>query len=417
MKKITLISLSTSLLTTFFLFSFSSYAEVRWVKIPAHTKEERTAIANKGVAIEQVGPDYVVALVEEELLKTIKKSFRVSVEFPLTEVSKLPFKTQDFPRKDSNYHNYSEIEEFISELVSENKDIVSSHVIGKSLENRNIYHLIFSTDQKESHKKPGIVIMGGHHAREHLSVEMGIELAKYLASEFRNNNPEIVDLLESRQIHIIPLVNPDGAEYDISSGSYKSWRKNLRKNKDFSLGVDLNRNYSYKWGTGGSSKNPKSPIYMGEKPFSEPETQAIKDFIESHENITICLSIHTFSKLILYPWGHTYTPISKARDLSVHRTMAEKMASWNGYRPMQSSGLYITSGDTTDWSYGVHNIISFTFELDPQSMWDGGFYPGDIIQSTFQKNLRPFLYLIEYADNPYRVLNKPRFETFSFNSL
>ena len=417
MKKTTLITFCLSLLTSFSLFSWASYAKLHWVKIPAHTKEERTAIANQGLAIEQVADDYVIALMEESLLKKLKKSFQVSVHFPLHTSSNSPFKTLDFPKRDSNYHNYSEIEEFIDQLVSENKNIVSSHLIGKSLENRNIYHLIFSTDQKNSHKKPGIVIMGGHHAREHLSVEMAIELARYLASEFRNKNPEIVALLESREIHIIPLVNPDGAEYDISSGSYKSWRKNVRKNKDSSLGVDLNRNYSYKWGTGGSSKNPRSPVYMGERPFSEPETQTIKNFIESHENITICLSIHTFSKLILYPWGHTYSPISKTRDLSVHRIMAEKMATWNGYKPMQSSGLYIVSGDTTDWTYGVHNIISFTFELDPGSMFEGGFYPGDIIQSTFQKNLRPFLYLIEYADNPYRVLNKPRLEAFSLSSF
>ena len=85
--------------------------------------------------------------------------------------------------------------------------------------------------------------------------------------------------------------------------------------------------------------------------------------------------------------------------------MAETMAKWNGYRPQQSSDLYIASGDTTDWSYGAHGIISFTFELDPATIWEGGFYPGqDFIDPTFRKNLEPCLYLIDMADNPYRSL-------------
>jgi carboxypeptidase T len=88
--------------------------------------------------------------------------------------------------------------------------------------------------------------------------------------------------------------------------------------------------------------------------------------------------------------------------------MAKKMAEWNGYTPEQSSELYIASGDTTDWSYGAHKIISFTFELDPAGggFGGGGFYPGPaVIQPVFQKNIEPCLYLLEYADNPARVLN------------
>jgi carboxypeptidase T len=83
------------------------------------------------------------------------------------------------------------------------------------------------------------------------------------------------------------------------------------------------------------------------------------------------------------------------------------MATWNGYTPEQSSALYIASGDTTDWSYGEHKIISFTFELDPKDAWGtSGFYPGAAaIPQVQQKNLEPVLYLIEYSDNPYRVID------------
>ena len=84
--------------------------------------------------------------------------------------------------------------------------------------------------------------------------------------------------------------------------------------------------------------------------------------------------------------------------------MANAMAAWNKYKPEQSSDLYITSGDTTDWSYGEKGIFSFTFELSPKSMGAGGFYPGEgAIQPTFNANLKPCLYLIDLADDPYRA--------------
>src|SRR5690606_15216465 len=125
----------------------------------------------------------------------------------------------------------------------------------------------------------------------------------------------------------------------------------------------------------------------GTAAFSEPETRAIRDYVEAHENITILLTFHTYSQLILYPWGYTYDSIANDADRRVHETMATKMAEWNGYTPEQSSDLYTSSGDTTDWAYGVHGIISFTFELDPGSWTGGGFYPGaGMIPHTVQKN-------------------------------
>jgi carboxypeptidase T len=268
--------------------------------------------------------------------------------------------------------------------------------------------------------------MGGHHAREHVSVEIPLLWAQYLITEYRKGNQRVMNLVDSRDIHIIPAVNPDGLEYDVSGAKYKLWRKNRSHNNDGTFGVDLNRNYGYGWGTGGSSKNTSDDTYMGPSAFSEIETQAIKNYVDAHTNITILLSTHTFSKLILYPWGGTNDPINIVNDQQVHEKMAKKMATWNGYKPEQASDLYIASGDTTDWSYGVHKIISFTFELDPDSsagsdlgsIFGGkceklftpgcaGFYPGQAtINPTFQKNIEPFLYLLDRADNPYRVLNE-----------
>ena len=384
--------------------------DLHWARIQAKTKEERTAIVNSGIPIEQTTEDYVVVLTQKSFLDKIRNQFKIDLVFPVNSSEVLKF-----PKEDEVYHDFDEFMEFSQKLAQNNKDIVSLEVIGKSLHGRDIVNLRISTDLDKSHQKPGIVFMGGHHAREHISVEISIKLADYLVTEFRNKNPEVIKALKGREIHIIPLVNPDGAEYDIEKEKYRFWRKNLSQNNNGSLGVDLNRNYGFKWGTGGSSKNPNSNIYRGPKPFSEPETQTIKRFVEENKNLTILTSFHSYSQLILYPWGHTYKSINNNKDFQVHKIMAETMAQWNGYKPQQSSDLYITSGDTTDWSYGVHKIISFTFELDPKNQYQGGFYPGDIIDPTFQKNIKPFLYMIDHADNPYRSLNQT-YENFGLQS-
>lgn len=381
-----------------------------WMKIKAHSKFERSIIANEGIGIEIVQDDYVIAYGSiDDVQKMKSKGWLIAASDLQVENNfrKNKLSTMDFPSEDAIYHNYAELTSELQKLASENSDLIQLRSIAKTVENRDLWSLEISA-QGEAANKPAVLFMGGHHAREHLSVEIPLKWAQYLVSEYRKNNSRIVQLLQNRTIYIIPSVNPDGSEFDISTSNYKMWRKNRSKNSNGTFGVDLNRNYGYQWGTGGSSTNPNNETYMGPKAFSEVESQAIKNFVDEHSNITILLSYHSFSKLILYPWGHKYASIEEQKDFSVHKKMAEKMATWNGYEPQQSSELYIASGDTTDWSYGVHKIISFTFELDPSGGGFGGagFYPGaGQIEPSFQKNLEPMLYLLEYADNPYRVLN------------
>lgn len=373
-----------------------------WMKINATDKFQRSVIADTGAAIEIIADDYVIAIGNLEEKKRIEDLGWMDVSFALTDA-------MDFPAKDADYHNYAEMTKEIDDLVAAHSKVAQKITIGKSVQGRDIIGFRISGDLANAASKPAVFFMGGHHAREHLSVEMPLRFVKWLLSEHAKGNPRIVGLINSRDIHIVPAINPDGLEYDIEGGNYKTWRKNRAQNSDGTMGVDLNRNYGHGWGTGGSSNSGSSDVYMGPKPFSEPETQAVKNWVESHENITILLSFHTFSKLILYPWGNTYDPIADSRARNVHETMATKMATWNGYEPQQSSALYIASGDTTDWSYGEHKIISFTFELDPaNSGWGtGGFYPGaKIIDEVIKKNTEPCLYLLEYADNPYRVIDE-----------
>jgi len=250
-----------------------------WLKVKTFNKEDRTKIANTGAAIEVIEDDYVVVLGKESEKKQFEKMGLLLQSFTYD------FNIMDFPKEDEQFHNYAELLTELQTLAKENPGIVKYEVIGKSLEGRDIVNLRINGNQKYSSQMPAISFMGSHHAREHLSTEMPLMLAQYLVAEYKKGTPEIVRLVNYREINIIPLVNPDGAEYDIAQGRYRAWRKNRRPNGGYSYGVDLNRNYSYKWGTGGSSTNPNSETYMGPAPFSEPETQAVRNFISSKPNI------------------------------------------------------------------------------------------------------------------------------------
>jgi carboxypeptidase T len=407
MRKVQQLSRKSFFPLVIFLFTliysqgYSGTDTIYWMKIRALDKFERSVIESSGISIELVRDDYVIAYGGENEINIAKKLGWLEASTPL--ITK-----KDFPSQDSEFHNYAELTQSLQKLAQDNPDIITLDTIGKTTENRDLWHIRISTDLGTSNQKPGIVFMGGHHAREHLSIDTPLRILQNLITEYRANNPRIRSLIESREIHFIPCVNPDGAEFDISGKDYKMWRKNRSRNKDGTFGVDLNRNYGFQWGTGGSSKDTTSDVYMGPTPFSENETLAIKGFIENTHNITTLLSFHTFSELILYPWGHSESPIANANDRKVYESMAKKMAGWNGYKPQQASDLYVASGDTTDWAYGTQKIFAFTFELDPSSPWDGGFYPGQrVIPEVVRKNTEPVLYLIEHADNPYRVLNEP----------
>lgn len=383
-----------------------------WVAVETKDKYERTALVNAGVSIETVVDDTSYAFVtDKDLEKIEKKGFKILKRLPADL-----FNSLDFPSADSAFHNYAELTTELRRLADANPGFVKMFSIGKSIEGRDIWAIRLNTDGIEEGDvsgKPGIVFMGGHHAREHVSIEMPFLLTKYLIENARTDSM-ITHLLESRDIFIIPMVNPDGAEYDISTGSYKMWRKNRRVNTgNRCMGVDLNRNYGHLWGTGGSSNDPCNDTHMGARPFSEPETQAIKQFVEARPNLKVLLSFHTFSELILYPWGAKYDPVPNQADAKTFETMAQTMARWNRYKPEQASDLYIASGDTTDWAYGTLGIFAFTFELSPSSMNGGGFYPGAaIIEPVFRANLRPALYLIDIADDPHRAVKAPETTLF-----
>lgn len=396
-----------ALITLAFVSNNNSFSdEQHFVEMNYSSKNELNKIATI-IHIDQILDGKAYSVVNLADLKELQKHFKKNIAHSYKY--KLPENTigtiADFPKEDEKYHTYQETISFLENASRNYPQITEKMIIGKSLLGRELIGIKISGVKKlsQDHFIPAILFVGSHHAREHLSTEIPILLIDYLLKNYETNS-KVKKLIDTREIYIIPMLNPDGKMYDISGKFYKMWRKNRSFNSDKSRGVDLNRNYSFRWGTGGSSNRPKSSVYMGPKPFSEPETIALKNFIERHPNILTMLSFHTFSELILYPWGSKKEPINNP-DHKIFTKMAVEMSKFNKYKPMQASGLYIASGDTCDWAYGVHRIFCFTFELSPKSRWKGGFYPGaKIIDKVFNANLGALLYLIDKTNNPKEVL-------------
>ena len=231
------------------------------------------------------------------------------------------------------------------------------------------------------------------------------------------SNQQITDLVDNREIWMVFDMNPDGGEYDIATGTYRSWRKNRQPNSGSSyVGTDLNRNWGYRFGCcGGSSGTFSSETYRGASAFSAPETTVVRNFINSRvvggkQQITVAIDFHTYSELILWPYGYTTTNVPADMtldDYNVLVTMGQAMAATNGYTPEQSSDLYITDGTIVDWEYGQHGILNYTFEMYPVTSGQGGFYPGDeVIPAETARNREAVLYLLDQADCPYDVIGK-----------
>ncbi len=158
-----------------------------------------------------------------------------------------------------------------------------------------------------------------------------------------------------------------------------------------------------------------SETYRGASAFSAPETQLLRNFVNSRvaggcQQIRVANDFHTYSELVLWPYGYTFSDTAtglSADDQATFATLGRAMAGTNGYTPEQSSDLYITDGTIDDWLWGSQKIFAYTFELYPSSAGGGGFYPPDeVIDRETSRNKEAVLQLLENADCMYRSIGK-----------
>jgi carboxypeptidase T len=269
------------------------------------------------------------------------------------------------------------------------------------------------TNRNITGTKPIMFVISAIHAREYTTAELMTRFAEQLVSQY-GIDADITWALDHQEVHLMLQANPDGRK---KAETGLSWRKNndTRYCSSTTKGVDLNRNSSFEWNTGGSSANQCDVTYRGPSAASEPETQAIQNYARSifpdvrGSNKTdpapastsgLFLTMHSYSQLVLWPWGNTTTVAPNGNAM---RTLGRKFAFFNGYTPQQSIGLYATSGTTDDFVYGELGIPSFTFELGTSF-----FQPcADFTNTILPQNLNSLKYGLKVTRAPYQLPSGP----------
>ena len=307
--------------------------------------------------------------------------------------------TTDSISPTTEYIHYDFIQKQSAILKSKYSEILDATTIGKSIENRNLIAFKISDNVNQDENESAIILLGTYHAREWISLNTTYLILQELVTSY-NNDASTAELINNSEIWIVPLVNPDGHEY--SRLTYRLWRKNRRNNGDGTYGVDLNRNHSFNWGLDniGSSNRTVSYTYRGTTADSEPETRAVRDLVLKVRP-QILISYHSYSQIIIYPWGYTDQPSPDDSSYdSLAKQISKKIKEVHNitYGTGQGSKLlYTANGDLTDWSYGELGILSFTIELRPASRTPGFLLPANQILPTFQENYNAISYIIRQA--------------------
>lgn len=355
------------------------YQEIRVFHADPSTLQ---SLHNLGIPLDHVHKnkdgslDLVVTMEESQALLEIGIPFDV-LQYDLTEyfiTRSIPGMERDFPLG-SMLGNYTllQAEAQMDTLRNMYPGFVSQKdSIGASIEGRTIWAFKVSDNPGIDEDEPEVLYTGLTHAREPLSMMNLFFFVRWLCENY-SSDVTAGFLVDHREMWFVPIINPDGYAYNetIAPNGGGMHRKNRRPNPDDSncnegtdQGVDLNRNYGYHWGPNysGSSGNPCSGIYRGTSAFSEPETEAISDFILSRQFKNV-LHYHSYSNVLIHSWGDGTLPDEP--DLSTLREIGAEMTRANGYAVgtgMETIG-YGVNGDAVDWTYGSAGLLSYTPEV------------------------------------------------------
>lgn len=261
--------------------------------------------------------------------------------------------------------------------------------------------------------KPKLFITAAIHAREYTPAELTTRFAELLVNNY-GVDPDITWILDHHEVHLMLQANPDGRKF--AEGGL-SWRKNTNNNycaNTNTRGADLNRNFSFYWngclpGQGCSSGSQCSLTYRGASAASEPEVQAVQNYMRAifpdqrddplpapapADATGVYLDIHSYSQLVLWPWGFTSTVAPNGPAL---QTLGRKFAFFNNYSPQQAIGLYPTDGTTDDFGYGELGVASYTFELGTAFFQACSTFENTILPG----NMPALLYAAKVVRTPY----------------
>jgi len=301
----------------------------------------------------------------------------------------------------TQYHTYPEIVAYMQSLANAYPSLCTFNAtIGSSIEGRAIPTLTITASTNPNRKR--FWFNGGQHARQWIGPATVLYLTTQLLEQYGTNSL-VTKLVNTVEFDIVPMMNPDG--YTFSWSTNRLWRKNRRNNGGGVYGVDLNRNWDDHWGGSGSSGSPSSDTYRGTAPFSEPESRFLSNYISSLENIIGAIDFHSYSQLILRPYGWTTANCPDETALKiigegVRYTISEVYGV--DYENLKSIELYITTGTASDWFYQEGIWAAYTIELRDTGKY-GFLLPTNQIIPNGNEIWNSMLYFWEtvLADYPY----------------
>ncbi len=356
------------------------------------------------------GDGYLDIIADQEKLKPI---IRQGYKTEIIHEDLTAFYQSRMPNKDmGGYKTLQEIYDQIDLLISTYPWVISSRVsIGLTVEGRDIWAVKVSDNPNVDEDEPEVLFTAGIHAREVVTPEVLLGFLNYLATHYLSD-PSLHELINNREVWLIPVINPDGYYYnqvtDPDGGGL--WRKNRRDNGDGTFGVDLNRNFGYMWGHDdfGSSPYAEDATYRGTGPFSEPETQAIRDFVQAH-NFVFTIHYHSNIGKIFWPWGYTS---ETTEDEELYSVIVDSLSLLSDYEPMRINQWANNNGSSIDWDYGEqiakNKILGFGVEVGYQ---EDGFWPVlSRVPEIVNENIGINLYWCRQAGDlsPLYPLMKPK---------
>lgn len=367
-------------------------------EVVLHRLNDLTTLAGSGLTYRVKIPDLIARGVE---IQRLDAAYAARVG------------TSPLPSGRTGYRTLADYESDMTGLAKRYPSLVRTFTLARpSLDGRPVRAVEIGRGVKRPNSgQPTFLLMGLHHAREWPSGELAMEFAIDLAQSY-GKNKRITDLLDRARVVVVPVVNVDGFHYSRTDGEFVDLRdlneldpldgtgttlltpgrayqrKNCRlvdgtdtpdgscraallSPGGFGLGVDLNRNYGGFWGGPGAGTGLADPTYRGAGPFSEPETRNIRDLIRTRQ-VTMLISNHTFSNLILRPNGVNPAtigadgkPVGDAPDEQALKKLGAAFAENNGYANIHGWQLYDTTGTTEDYSYNATGGFGYTFEIGP----------------------------------------------------
>lgn len=304
------------------------------------------------------------------------------------------------------YHTPAQVDFEITRLQTRFPALARIVSLGNSLQGRPIRAIKISDNPAVDETAEGdVLFVALHHAREWLATETALYVAEQILTRYATDAKVKADV-DNLQIWIVPVVNPDGylfTDLVATPSGDRYWRKNRRANSDGTFGVDLNRNWGFQWGLiPGASSTPAFDTYYGTGPFSEPETQVLRTFIDSRPILKAFVSYHTYGELFLRPWAHTTVdPPGESTLLSLFERSRDAISAVHGH--VYSPNIwYTSSGEATDYLWGEKRIAGFTPELRPTTAQGGGglsgfSFPPSIIIPTAEESFPAALALVHDA--------------------